>query len=117
MQLALLAVLMLTGNTVIAQSIPDMSEWSFSTSTVTIDNNRYFLDNTNNLAEFLVNYTNRSTAESFTGTFTVPSKVTYGEKEYTVVSMKMYSWSYDLVNVDKVVLPNKIGRASCRERV
>lgn len=108
MQLALLAVLMLTGNTVIAQSIPDMSEWSFSTSTVTIDNNRYFLDNTNNLAEFLVNYTNSSTAESFTGTFTVPSKVNYGEKEYTVVSMKMYSWSYDLVNVDKVVLPNTL---------
>lgn len=103
-----LAAFLLTGSTVMAQSIPDKSEWNFSTSYKTIDNNRYFLDDTNNLAEFLMYYNGSDWANSYEGTFTVPSTVIFGEKTYTVVSMKMYSWSYDLPNVTKVVLPNTL---------
>ena len=108
MQLVALAALLLTGGTVMAQSIPDKSEWNFSSSYKTIDNNRYFLDETNNLAEFLINYTNSDVANSYEGTFTVPSTVSLNGVTYTVVSMKMYSWSYDLPNVTKVVLPNTL---------
>lgn len=89
-----------------AQTIAPMDQWSFSTSRVEIDGHSYYLDQTNGLAEFLLYY-NSTKAKSFTGTFTVPSTVTYNEKNYTVVSMKDYS-TYNLENVTKLELPSTL---------
>jgi len=106
--LAVLAALLLTGITATAQSVPDKSEWSFSSTRVEIDGQRYHLDNTNKLAEFLVYYTSQTSAEAMTGTLTVPATVSYGNESYTVVSMKEDGWSYDLPNITEVVLPNTL---------
>lgn len=82
----------------------EQSEWAFNNSTVvTIDGLRYYLDTTNNLAEFI----NFNTSNAYYGTLNIPATIRYNETTYAVVAM-INSSRYNQSNITSVTLPKSL---------
>lgn len=88
---------------VVAIADVPMTDWAFSSSTVTIDDVRYYLDETNGLAEW---YGYRSNVAN--ENLEIPAVVSYNGKTYVVVSMRDYY--YGQSNVKTITLPPTLKR-------
>jgi hypothetical protein len=105
-----LAAGLLTGGMAYAD-IPPMSDWAFSQEERTIGDYRYYLDETNKIAELRVYFSSEQSKRDDTS-IELPSAVDYNGTTYTVVSMSVGSWysGYELKNVTSVKLPAELRR-------
>lgn len=82
----------------------DMADWSFDTNTVcVVDGLRYYLDTTNNLAEFI----NFDKANAYSGALNIPAVFRYDGTSYAVVAMINASGNYQ-DSITSVTLPKSL---------
>lgn len=82
----------------------EMSDWAFNTGSVyTVDGLRYYLDTTNNLAEF-INFNN---SNAYSGALNIPANIRYNGTTYAVVAM-INNGRYTQNNITSVTLPKTL---------
>lgn len=82
----------------------EMSDWAFNTGSVyTVDGLRYYLDTTNNLAEF-INFNN---SNAYSGALNIPATIRYNGITYAVVAM-INNGRYTQSNITSVTLPKTL---------
>jgi len=109
----LIALFIAPGGWANAQTAAD-ADWTFGSNNVKINGIQYRLDTTNKLAEcrFFNDY------DKAPENFVIPSKVTYNEEEYTVVSINNEDYYYySQKNTKSITLPSsliRIGKSALR---